>query len=245
MRNSNNENQNNEEEKNNDIYIMNQKKKEYLNQKKMENRLEIPKNENIFELHENNMNTEVEIYDIDMYQENIKPLLEGTNVYKRFSEKAVKTEYEEYDPIKNKNILPEAFDYALRKLYVNMKEKQFEFFTLEGIPKKEAVIKFDQIVGIKCSDNAKKIIKMKQSKIRTGNKVDFIARDNIPFSILTKNNNCDIVCPEYASYLAIKTMIESVLSQPKVKKNIFEDIEIDLEKSDKEQNDNNYEEYDD
>ena len=249
MRNNENDlNNNNEEEKNNenDIYIMNQKKKtEYLNQKKMENRLEIPKNENIFEMQNNEMNTEVEIYDIDMYQEYIKPLLEGTNVYKRFSEKAVKTEYEEYDPIKNRGVLPEAFDYALRKLYVNMKEKQFEFFTIEGIPKKEEVIKFYSIIGIKYSDNAKKIIKIKQSKLRTGNKTDFIPKDNIPFSIMTKNNNCDIVCPEYTSYLAIKTMIETVLAQPKEKKNIFDDIDINLGKSDKINNEDNYEEYDD
>ena len=240
--NDNDMNNNNEEEKNNeeDNYMINQRKEEYLNQKKAQNRLEIPENDNIFAVQNDEMNTEVEIYDIDMFNENIKPLFEGTNVYKRFTEKAVKTEYEEYDPIKNKNILPEAFDYALRKLYVNMKEKQFEFLTLEGIPKKEAVLKFDQIVGIKYSDNAKKIIKMKQTKLRAGNRGDFIAKDNIPFSIMTKNNNWDIVCPEYTSYLAIKTMIESILSQPKVKKNIFEDIEIE-----KKEQEDNYEEIED
>ena len=32
---------------------------------------------------------------------------------------------------------------------------------------------------------------------------------------MTKNNNWDIVCPEYSSYLAIKTMIDSILAMPK------------------------------
>ena len=120
-------NNNNEEEKNNEEqnYLMNQRKEEYLNQKKSENRLEIPENEDIFAEHMGYMNTaDVEIYDIDMFNENIKPLFEGVKVYKRFTEKAVKTEYEEYDPIKNKNTIPEAYDYALRKLYANIKEKQ-------------------------------------------------------------------------------------------------------------------------
>ena len=234
-------NNNNEEEKNNEEqnYLMNQRKEEYLNQKKSENRLEIPENEDIFAEHMGYMNTaDVEIYDIDMFNENIKPLFEGVKVYKRFTEKAVKTEYEEYDPIKNKNTIPEAYDYALRKLYANIKEKQFEFFTLDGIPKIEAMLKFEQILGIKYSDNAKKIIKIKNSKLRTGNRNDFIAKDNIPFSIMTKNNNWDIVCPEYTTYLAIKTMIDSILAQPKVKKNIFEDIEIE-----KKEHEENYEEY--
>ncbi len=185
------------------------------------------------------MNTaDVEIYDIDMFNENIKPLFEGVKVYKRFTEKAVKTEYEEYDPIKNKNTIPEAYDYALRKLYANIKEKQFEFFTLDGIPKIEAMLKFEQILGIKYSDNAKKIIKIKNSKLRTGNRNDFIAKDNIPFSIMTKNNNWDIVCPEYASYLAIKTMIDSILAMPKPKNK----LEV---KSIQEENNNEQEEYQD
>ena len=100
------------------------------------------------------------------------------------------------------------------------------------------MLKFEQILGIKYSDNAKKIIKIKNSKLRTGNRNDFIAKDNIPFSIMTKNNNWDIVCPEYTTYLAIKTMIDSILAQPKVKKNIFEDIEIV-----KKEHEENYEEY--
>ena len=105
----------------------------------------------------------------------------------------------------------------MRKLYANINEGQFEFFTIEGIPKKEAVLPFEQIVGIRHSDNAKKIIKMKQEKPQTGTKFDFIGKDHIPFSIMTKNNNWDIVCPEYATYLAIKTMIEYILSLPKKK----------------------------
>ena len=213
---------NNEEEKNNsedEEYI--KQKEEKLNQRKLNNKLEIPQTEDIFGLQSNEYTTDVEVYDIDMFSQNIKPLFEGINVYKRFSEKAVKTEYEEYDPIKNKGILPEAFDYALRKLYANINENQFEFFTIEGLPKKEAILPFEQIIGIKYSDNAKKIIKLKQEKPQTGTKFDFIGKDHIPFSIMTKNNNWDIVCPEYSSYLAIKTMIEYMLSQPK-KKNKLE-----------------------
>jgi hypothetical protein len=213
---------NNEEEKNNsedEEYI--KQKEEKLNQRKLNNKLEIPQTEDIFGLQSNEYTTDVEVYDIDMFSQNIKPLFEGINVYKRFSEKAVKTEYEEYDPIKNKGILPEAFDYALRKLYANINENQFEFFTIEGLPKKEAILPFEQIIGIKYSDNAKKIIKLKQEKPQTGTKFDFIGKDHIPFSIMTKNNNWDIVCPEYASYLAIKNMIEFILSQPKKKNKLM------------------------
>ena len=211
------DNQNNEEEKNSEEEEYLRKREEMISKRTMSNRLEIPKEEDIFGLQSEEMNADVEIYDIDMYNQNIKPLFEGTNVYKRFSEKAVKTEYEEYDPIKNKGILPEAFDYALRKLYVNINASQFEFFTIEGLPKKEAILPFNQIVGIKYSDNAKKIIKIKEANPQTGTKFDFIGKDHIPFSIMTKNNNWDIVCPEYTSYLAIKTMIESILAQPKPK----------------------------
>ena len=89
-------------------------------------------------------------------------------------------------PIKNKGILPEAFDYALRKLYVNINENQFEFFTIEGLPKKEAILPFDQILGIWYSDNAKRIIKLKEEKPQTGTKLDFIGKDHISFSIMTK-----------------------------------------------------------
>ena len=212
---NNEEGQNNEEEKNNDEEEYARRKEELLQQRKMKNRLELPENEDIFGLQGEEGNDEVEIYDIDMFNQNIKPLFEGTNVYKRFSEKAVKTEYEEYDPIKNKGILPEAYDYALRKLYANINLKQFEFFTIEGLPKKEAVLPFNQIVGIRYSDNAKRIIKLKQENPQTGTKFDFIGKDHIPFSIMTKNNNWDIVCPEYSSYLAIKTMIDSILAMPK------------------------------
>ena len=212
---NNEEGQNNEEEKNNDEEGYARRKEELLQQRKMKNRLELPENEDIFGLQGEEGNDEVEIYDIDMFNQNIKPLFEGTNVYKRFSEKAVKTEYEEYDPIKNKGILPEAYDYALRKLYANINLKQFEFFTIEGLPKKEAVLPFNQIVGIRYSDNAKRIIKLKQENPQTGTKFDFIGKDHIPFSIMTKNNNWDIVCPEYSSYLAIKTMIDSILAMPK------------------------------
>ena len=211
------EGQNYEEEKNNDEEEYSRKKEELLQQRKMNNILEIPENEDIFGIQDEEANEDLEIYEIDMYNQNIKPLFEGTNVFKRFSEKAVKTEYEEYDPIKNKGILPEAYDYALRKLYVNMNLSQFEFFTIEGLPKKEAVLPFNQIVGIRYSDNAKRIIKLKEDNPQTGTKFDFIGKDHIPFSIMTKNNNWDIVCPEYASYLAIKTMIDSILSQPKPK----------------------------
>ena len=221
----------NEEEKNNsqdEEYF--KQREERLSQLKLNNKLEIPESEDIFGLESGENTAEVEVYDIDMFHQNVKPLFEGVNVYKRFSEKAVKTEYEEYDPIKNRGVLPEAFDYALRKLYANINEGQFEFFTIEGIPKKEAVLPFEQIVGIRHSDNAKKIIKMKQEKPQTGTKFDFIGKDHIPFSIMTKNNNWDIVCPEYATYLAIKTMIEYILSLPK-KKN-----KLDINQNNEEEN---------
>ena len=232
------EGQNYEEEKNNDEEEYSRKKEELLQQRKMNNILEIPENEDIFGIQDEEANEDLEIYEIDMYNQNIKPLFEGINVYKRFSEKAVKTEYEEYDPIKNKGILPEAYDYALRKLYVNMNLSQFEFFTIEGLPKKEAVLPFNQIVGIRYSDNAKRIIKLKEDNPQTGTKFDFIGKDHIPFSIMTKNNNWDIVCPEYASYLAIKTMIDSILAMPKPKNK----LEV---KSIQEENNNEQEEYQD
>ena len=197
-----------------------EKKEEIQRKKNMKNKLAVPDASDIFAIEIEELNTEIEIPDIDMYNQKIKPLFEGTKVYKRFSEKAVKTEYEEYDPIKNKGILPEAYDYCLRKLYVNINERQFEFFTIEGLPKKEAVLPFSQIHGIRYSDNAKKIIKLKEENPQTGTRSDFIGRDNIPFSIMTKNNNWDIVCPEYLSYVAIKTMIETILSQPKPKNKI-------------------------
>ena len=209
----------NEEEKNNEeLHKQKQKQKQdKLSQRKLSNKLEIPQTDDIFGLQNDEDTNEVEIYDIDLYNQKIKPLFEGTNVYKRFGDKAVKTEYEEYDPIKNKGILPEAYDYALRKLYVNINENQFEFFTIEGLPKKEAILPFDQIVGIRYSDNAKKIIKLKEEKPQTGTRLDFIGKDHIPFSIMTKKSNWDIVCPEYVSYVAIKTFIDSILAQPKPK----------------------------
>ena len=215
----------NEEEKNNyeendDEEEKNLKKKQILNSKKLKNKLLVPDASDIFAQETKELNTEVEIPDIDMYNQKIKPLFEGTKVYKRFSEKAVKTEYEEYDPIKNKGILPEAYDYCLRKLYVNINERQFEFFTIDGLPKKEAILPFDQIIGMRYSDNAKKIIKLKEETPKTGTKTDFIGRDNIPFSIMTKKNNWDIVCPEYLSYVAIKTMVDTILSQTKPKNQI-------------------------
>jgi hypothetical protein len=223
---TNNNNVINEEEKNNyednddEEEEKNIKKKEILKAKKIKNKLEVPDASDIFAQETDVLNTDIEIPEIDMYNQKIKPLFEGTKVYKRFSEKAVKTEYEEYDPIKNKGILPEAYDYCLRKLYVNINERQFEFFTLEGLPKKEAVLQFDQIIGMRYSDNAKKIIKLKEETPKTGTKTDFIGRDNIPFSIMTKKNNWDIVCPEYISYVAIKTMVDTILSQPKPKNQI-------------------------
>ena len=223
---NNQEEQNNniaEEEKNNDEENEEEekrKKREMLKIKKSKNRLEVPDATDIFALQTQELNSEIEIPEIDMYNQKLKPLFEGTKVYKRFSEKAVKTEYEEYDPIKNKGILPEAYDYCLRKLYANINEKQFEFFTLEGLPKKEAILPFDQIHGIRYSDNAKKIIKLKEETPQTGTKTDFIGRDNIPFSIMTKKDNWDIVCPEYISYVAVKTMIDTRLSQPKPKNSI-------------------------
>ena len=235
---NNEEGQNNEEEKNNDEEEYARRREELLQQRKMKNRLELPENEDIFGLQGEEMNGDVEIYDIDMFNQNIKPLFEGINVYKRFSEKAVKTEYEEYDPIKNKGILPEAYDYALKKLYANINWKQFEFFTIEGLPKKEAILPFNQIIGIKYSDNAKRIIKLKEENPQTGTKFDFIGKDHIPFSIMTKNNNWDIVCPEYSSYLAIKTMIDSILAMPKPKNK----LEV---KSIQEENNNEQEEYQD
>ena len=224
---TNNNNAIEEEEKNN--YIENDdnedneeklKKQEMLKNKKMKNKLAVPDSSDIFAMEQEEFNTEIEIPEIDMYNQKIKPLFEGTKVYKRFSEKAVKTEYEEYDPIKNKGILPEAYDYCLRKLYANINERQFEFFTLEGLPKKEAILPFNQIIGMRYSDNAKKIIKLKESTPQTGTKTDFIGRDNIPFSIMTKKNNWDIVCPEYTSYVAIKTMVDSILTEPKQKPQI-------------------------
>ena len=235
---NNEEGQNNEEEKNNDEEEYARRREELLQQRKMKNRLELPETEDIFGLQGEEMNGDVEIYDIDMFNQNIKPLFEGINVYKRFSEKAVKTEYEEYDPIKNKGILPEAYDYALKKLYANINLKQFEFFTIEGLPKKEAILPFNQIIGIKYSDNAKRIIKLKEENPQTGTKFDFIGKDHIPFSIMTKNNNWDIVCPEYSSYLAIKTMIDSILAMPKPKNR----LEV---KSIQEENNNEQEEYQD
>ena len=217
----------NEEEKNNyeendedDEEEKNKKKKEILQAKKIKNKLQVPDASDIFAQETEELNAEIEIPDIDMYNQKIKPLFEGTKVYKRFSEKAVKTEYEEYDPIRNKGILPEAYDYCLRKLYVNINERQFEFFTIDGLPKKEAILPFDQIIGMRYSDNAKKIIKLKEETPKTGTKTDFIGRDNIPFSIMTKKNNWDIVCPEYISYVAIKTMVDTILSQPKQKNQI-------------------------
>ena len=238
-----------EEEKNNYDEKEDEEKKtkrqELLKSKQMKNKLALPDNTDIFGAEADELNQEIEIPDIDMYNEKIKPLFEGTKVYKRFSEKAVKTEYEEYDPIKNKGILPEAYDYCLRKLYANINEKQFEFFTIDGLPKKEAVLPFDQIHGIRYSDKAKNIIKIKEDTPQTGIKTDFIGRDNIPFSIMTKNNNWDIVCPEYTSYVAIKTMIDSILSQPKQK----EQIEVrpyssgEIENDANEQEEEHYEEY--
>ena len=231
-----------EEEKNN--YEENdeesaRKKEELLRKNQSKNKLSVPDATDIFALETQELNSEIEIPDIDMYNQKLKPLFEGTKVYKRFSEKAVKTEYEEYDPIKNKGILPEAYDYCLRKLYVNINEKQFEFFTIEGLPRKEAVLPFSQIHGIRYSDNAKKIIKLKEETPQTGTKTDFIGRDNIPFSIMTKKNNWDIVCPEYISYVAIKTMIETILSQPKQKNQ----IEVaQASNVDNENNENNYQE---
>ena len=223
--NANPEENNNEEEKNNenDENEENEKlkkKQEMLKNKKMKNKLVVPDSSDVFALEQVDFNTEIEIPDIDMYNQKIKPLFEGTKVYKRFSEKAVKTEYEEYDPIKNKGILPEAYDYCLRKLYANVNERQFEFFTIDGLPKKECVLPFNQIIGMRYSDNAKKIIKLKESTPQTGTKTDFIGKDNIPFSIMTKKNNWDIVCPEYASFEAIKTMVNSILAEPKQKPKI-------------------------
>jgi len=232
--NNNNNNMNNnmnnidEEEKNN--YEENEeeekttKKQELLQSKKKKNKLALPDTTDVFSIETEEMNTDIDVPEIDMYNEKIKPLFEGTKVYKRFSEKAVKTEYEEYDPIKNKGILPEAYDYCLRKLYANINEKQFEFFTIDGLPKKEAILPFSQIHGIRYSDNAKKIIKLKEETPKTGTKTDFIGRDNIPFSIMTKKDNWDIVCPEYSSYVAIKKMIDTILSQPKPKNQIVAQI---------------------
>ena len=235
--------QENEEENNNMRKMKNNKSK---------NRLEVPDVVDVFAVESKEINSEIEIPDIDMYNQKLKPLFEGTKIYKRFSEKAVKTEYEEYDPIKNKGILPEAYDYCLRKLYANINEKQFEFFTIDGLPKKEAILPFNNIIGIRYSDNAKKIIKLKEETPQTGTKTDFIGRDNIPFSIMTKKSNWDIVCPEYISYVAIKTMIDTILSQPKPK-NKIEIGQIPYEENENE-NDNNinyqeeeeqhYEEYD-
>ena len=212
-----------EEEKNNYKEIEEENKRrreELLRKNKSKNKLSVPDGSDIFAAEREELNSEIEMPDIDMYNQKLKPLFEGTKVYKRFSEKAVKTEYEEYDPIKNKGILPEAYDYCLRKLYANINERQFEFFTIEGLPKKEAILPFSQIHGIRYSDNAKKIIKLKEETPQTGTKTDFIGRDNIPFSIMTKKDNWDIVCPEYISYIAIKTMIETILSQPKPKNQI-------------------------
>ena len=126
----------------------------------------------------------------------------------------------------------------MKKLYANINLKQFEFFTIEGLPKKEAILPFNQIIGIKYSDNAKRIIKLKEENPQTGTKFDFIGKDHIPFSIMTKNNNWDIVCPEYSSYLAIKTMIDSILAMPKPKNK----LEV---KSIQEENNNEQEEYQD
>ena len=236
-----------EEEKNN--YEENEeenrrRKEELLRKNKSKNRLAVPDASDIFATETEELNAEIEIPDIDMYNQKLKPLFEGTKVYKRFSEKAVKTEYEDYDPIKNKGILPEAYDYCLRKLYANINERQFEFFTVEGLPKKEAVLPFSLIHGIRYSDNAKKIIKLKEETPQTGTKTDFIGRDNIPFSIMTKSNNWDIVCPEYISYVAIKTMVETILSQSKPK-NQIERVQVsNVDNEINYQEEEHYEEYD-
>ena len=236
-----------EEEKNN--YEENEeenrrRKEELLRKNKSKNRLAVPDASDIFATETEELNAEIEIPDIDMYNQKLKPLFEGTKVYKRFSEKAVKTEYEDYDPIKNKGILPEAYDYCLRKLYANINERQFEFFTVEGLPKKEVVLPFSLIHGIRYSDNAKKIIKLKEETPQTGTKTDFIGRDNIPFSIMTKSNNWDIVCPEYISYVAIKTMVETILSQSKPK-NQIERVQVsNVDNEINYQEEEHYEEYD-
>ena len=188
-----------------------------MSNKKNKNKLIVPLQKDIFENYEEEIiNIENEYAQLDTFEQKIQPLLEGTNVYKRFTDKAVKTEYEEYDPIKNNGIIPEAYDYCLRKLYANINEKQFEFYTTEGMPKIEAILKFKQILGIRYSDNAKKLIKKKEIP-KTGLKNDFIGRDDIPFSIMTKNSNWDIVCPEFTSYVAIKTMVDNILSEPEQK----------------------------
>ena len=90
------------------------KRQELLKTKQMKNKLAVPDNTDIFAVETDELNQEIEIPDIDIYNQKIKPLFDGAKVYKRFSEKAVKTEYEEYDPIKNKGILPEAYDYCLK-----------------------------------------------------------------------------------------------------------------------------------
>ena len=211
------ENNNNEEEKINEEDEEELHKKQELSNKKNKNKLIVPLQKDIFENYEEEIiNIENEYAQLDTFEQKIQPLLEGTNVYKRFTDKAVKTEYEEYDPIKNKGIIPEAYDYCLRKLYANINEKQFEFYTTEGLPKIEAILKFKQILGIRYSDNAKKLIKKKEIP-KIGVKNDFIGRDDIPFSIMTKNSNWDIVCPEYTSYVAIKTMVDNILSEPEQK----------------------------
>lgn len=133
MKKKNNYEDNEEDEENK------RRKQELLKSKKTKNKLALPDSANVFEVETEELNTDIEIPEIDMYNEKLKPLLEGTKVYKRFSEKAVKTEYEEYDPIKNKGILPEAYDYCLRKLYANVNERQFEFFTLDGLPKRSCI----------------------------------------------------------------------------------------------------------
>ena len=41
------------------------------------------------------------------------------------------------------------YEDRLRKLYANINEKQFEFFTIDGLPKKESILPFNHIIGIR------------------------------------------------------------------------------------------------
>lgn len=198
------------------------KMQEEIRRKEMRNRLNIEMEENIFEGFNEDFNKELMLPELNRYDYKVKPLIEGCIVYKRFCEtNSVRTEYEEYNPNKKKGVLPEAFDYAKRKLFINLRLGRFDFYTAEkSIPRLESQLAFKEIHGIKYSDNAKKIIKKKETDLMTGKCEDYVLKDFIPFTIMTKDNNWDIVCPDYTSYVAVKTIVDSVLEKEDILSNL-------------------------
>lgn len=200
------------------------KMQEEIKRKQMRNRLDVEMEENIFEGFNEEFNKELMLPELNRYDYKVKPLIDGCIVYKRFCEtNSVRTEYEEYNPNKKKGVLPEAFDYAKRKLFINLRLARFDFYTAEkSIPRLESNLAFTDIHGIKYSDNSKKIIKRKETDLMTGKCEDYVLKDFIPFTIMTKNNNWDIVCPDYTSYVAVKTIVDSILEKEDIISNLGE-----------------------